>query len=118
MCTDCIGNQTGIARAEIPPLMERADKRFRIEMPKVPCTVCGTTRRVYRLHEPGASDLRLVMVALWNERLCLRCLVARTRIPTTRMEEILAALGRVVRVTTSAADCEGCSTVRDVLTLI
>jgi len=118
MCTDCIANQTDIPHAEISLLMVRAHKRFRVETPNVPCTVCGTTRRVYRLHEPGASDLRLVMVALWNERLCLRCLVARTRILTARMEEILATLGRVVRVTTSAADCEGCSTVRDVLTLI
>jgi len=118
VCTDCIGSQAGIPRVEIPSLMERAHKRFRVESPNMRCTVCGTTRVVYRLHEPGASDLWLVMVALWNERLCLRCLMARTRIPTARMEEILATVGRVVPVTTSTADCEGCSTVRDVLTLI
>jgi hypothetical protein len=50
------------------------------------------------VRERGASDLRLVMVALWNERLCINCLVARTGVATARAEEMLTVLGRVLVV--------------------
>jgi len=74
-----------------------------------PDGLADTAHPLPAVHEPGASDLRLVMVALWDARLCMSCLVARTGIPPARIEEIFAALGRVVPVTRSAAACEGCS---------
>jgi hypothetical protein len=118
MCADCIARQTGIPRVEIPSAIERARKMSHVETSSAPCTVCRSSSRVYRLHDPAASDLRLVMVALWNERLCMTCLVARTGIPTARIEAILTELGHVLTVTTSAANCEGCSATTGMVTLV
>ncbi len=66
----------------------------------------------------GTSDLRLLMVALWNERLCMKCLVARTGVPTARAEEMLTLLGRVLVVRWSTAGCEGCSAPKAIVTLV
>jgi len=46
------------------------------------------------------------------------CLVVRTGAPATQIEEIFAALGLVLTVTTSAAVCEGCSATRDLIALV
>jgi len=118
MCADCIARKAEIPVVEIPSLIERVREVFCMQSPYVPCAVCLTTRKVYRMHDPGASDLRLVMVAVWNRRMCLTCLSARTGIPIARIEEIFAVLGRVVPVTRSASDCDGCSTPRDVVALV
>jgi len=58
------------------------------------------------------------MVALWNERLCMNCLVARTGVPTARAAEILTVLGRVLAVQWSIATCERCSAAKAMVTLI
>jgi len=59
----------GATQESLQTVIERVRKRFRVETPYVTCALCRSTWKVYRLHEPGTSDLRLVMVALWNERL-------------------------------------------------
>ena len=119
MCADCIARKTRISLVKIPSAIESARKTsYIVQTQDVPCAVCRSSRTVYRLHEPGASDVRLVMVALWNERLCMTCLVARTGIPTARIEAIRTELGRVLTVTTSAANCDGCSAPTRMLTLV
>jgi hypothetical protein len=74
--------------------------------------------RVPGVHEPGVSDMRLVMVALWEERLCTTCLVARTGVPTARVEDVFTALGGVLTLSKSIAGCQGCSHGRDAIVLM
>jgi hypothetical protein len=118
ICAHCIALKTGIPRVKIPSVIKRVRKTSDVETPYVPCTVCRSSSRVYRLRDPGASDVRLVMVALWDERLCLTCLVARTGIPAARIEAILAELRGVLTVTTSTANCQGCSAATGMLALV
>jgi hypothetical protein len=118
MCAECIARKTGIPRVKIPSVIKRARKTSHVETPSVPCTVCRSSSRVYRLHDPGASDLRLVMVALWNKRLCTMCLWARTGVGPARIDEIFAALGRVAPVTRCTALCEECSVASDVIAVV
>jgi len=118
LCAECIAMQTGIPQVEVPSVIERARKTSRVETPYNPCSVCGTTRKVYQLHEPGVSHLRLVMLALWNERLCMTCLVAQTGVPAVRVGELLTALGRALTVMRTVAPCEVCSTRGEVLALV
>jgi len=61
-----------------------------------------------------ARDVRLVMEALRRERLCMSCLVARTAVPTGRIEDAFKALGRVLKVRRSIASCGRCSIGGDV----
>jgi len=49
LCAGCILNKTSIPRIEVRSLIERAGKMGGIRTTDVPCTVCLTTRKVYRL---------------------------------------------------------------------
>src|SRR5262245_1728647 len=118
ICADCIARKAGIPRAEISTVIERVRKRFRVETPYVSCHLCRSTWRVYQLHEPGPSDLRLVMVALWNKRLCITCLVTQTGVPTARVDELLTTLSRVLTVGRSVTPCDACSAIVEVATLV
>jgi hypothetical protein len=86
MCADCIAQRTGIPRAEIASVIERVRESFRVHMPHVRCMVCRKKRKLYRIREADASDLRLIMVALWDERLCMKCLAGRTGVRPPRAE--------------------------------
>ena len=77
----------------------------------------GRMGSVPGVHEPGASDMRLVMVALWEERLCTTCVVARTGVPTARVEDIFTTLGGVLTLSKSIASCQGCSQGQDAIVL-
>jgi len=68
--------------------------------------------------EPDASDTRLIMVALWKKRLCIRCLSAETGVPPPRIEATITALAAVVAIRQSVAGCERCSATTDVFALI
>jgi hypothetical protein len=68
--------------------------------------------------EPEPSDIQLIMLALSKERLCVSCLVARTGIPKSRIEEPLMAVGGVLMVRRAVAACEQCSGTTDVFTLV
>src|SRR5262245_5225567 len=68
MCRDCIAKQTGIPLAEMPSVIARTRETLRLHMPRVPCTVCGTPRSVYRRYDRRAGDLGLV-----NSRSDERC---------------------------------------------
>jgi len=46
------------------------------------------------------------------------CVVARTGVPTARIEEIFTTLGPVLTVRKSVAACEACSGTTDVFALI
>jgi hypothetical protein len=78
----------------------------------------GHCAGVPAVRERGASDLRLLMVALWKKRLCLTCLVARTGVAPLRVEEMLTLLGRVLVVRWSTSSCEGCSAPKAMVTLV
>jgi len=114
VCTDCLARRTGIPRADIPSVMDRIRENVRVQRPRVHCAVCRRKRHGYRVRELGTSNLRLVMVALWNDRLCTTCLVEQTGVPTPKIHEMLTALGRVLVVTWTAANCEGCSAARPI----
>ena len=83
-----------------------------------PDGLADTAHPLPAVHEPGASDLRLVMVALWREGLCMTCLAARTGVPTARIDEMFAALGRLTQLSRSVATCEGCSAATEIVTLV
>ena len=60
-------------------------------------------------YEVDASDLRLIMVALWGKRLCITCLSAQTGVPTPRIKATITTLATVVAITESVAVCARCS---------
>jgi len=60
-------------------------------------------------HESDASDLRLIMVALWGKRLCITCLSAETGVPTPQIEATITTLAAVVATRESVAGCARCS---------
>jgi hypothetical protein len=109
LCSGCLAKRTGIPKLEIPSLIERVRETVRVHRPRVHCVVCHRRRMVYRVREPGASDFRVMLVALGNARLCMACLVGRTGVPTPKVHEMLTALGQVLTVRWSAGTCEGCS---------
>ena len=69
-------------------------------------------------HESDASDLRLIMVALWGKRLCITCLSAQTGVPTPRIEATITTLAAVLAIRKSVAGCERCSESTDAFELI
>ncbi len=70
------------------------------------------------VHESDASDIRLIMVALWGKRLCITCLSAQTGVPTPRIEATITTLAAVLAIRKSVAGCERCSESIDVFGLI
>ena len=69
-------------------------------------------------HESDASDLRLIMVALWGKRLCITCLSTQTGVPTPRIEATITTLAAVLAIRESVVGCERCSESTDAFGLI
>jgi hypothetical protein len=69
------------------------------------------------MHEPDPNDTRLIMVALTKERLCAACLVVRTGVTRAHVDQVVAALGEVLRVKRVVAACELCFLTREVFKL-
>jgi len=70
------------------------------------------------VHEVEASEIQVIMVALWKRRLCIRCLSAETGAPRSRIETTITILAAVLAVRQSVAGCERCSGTTDVFALI
>jgi hypothetical protein len=90
LCAGCLLNKTRIPRTEASSVIVRVREMAGIQTPDVPCTVCLTTRKVYRLTAAtavtGAPTQRPTTVAgrvlaflheHIREEFCARCLSTR-----------------------------------------
>jgi len=55
LCAPCIAQKTGVPGVEVPSVIAKLGTALRVERPDVPCDVCRTTRKVYRLTSPAQA---------------------------------------------------------------
>jgi len=87
LCAECIARKTGIPLAEIPSVVARVSRVMRLERPDVACTVCLTTRKVYRLvledrsGKTSPTDKTTLILRFLHEHpervFCVRCISAQ-----------------------------------------